>query len=165
VDDAGGDGVEDESAVTVPLGGYGPAGCVGVGGGLEFAGDDAAKIIGDHVMVLDAGVLPVNAIEEFDEFDGLDGEAGLFLDFADDGLVKRFADVDEAAGDGPVAAERLCAAADEQDAAGMDDDGADADERGFREFSWHGAPRDGGITPDSGTSEHGPWGIFHSLGG
>ena len=114
--------------MAVPLGALDPADGVGVGGGAQLAAGDAAEVIGDDVMVADAAVFVVNAVEELDEFDGLDVEAGFLADLAHDACDERLADFEHAAGEGPVAFEGLAAAADEQDAALVDDDGADADE-------------------------------------
>jgi hypothetical protein len=121
--------------VTVPLGAlYPPNGICIVSGG-ERAADYPAKIVCDDVMVANAELFAMNAIEEFYEFDGLDLEAGLLARLAHHGLVQAFAEFDESAGNGPAALHGLAASLDEKDAALVHDDGAYADQRRQWEFA------------------------------
>jgi hypothetical protein len=126
LNDAGGDGFEREGAVAVPLRALDPANCIGVRGSEQFTADDATEVIGNHIMVADAAVLTVDAVEEFDQFDGFDEEAGLFPDLADNAGGEGLAEFKQAAGEGPVAFQGLGSAADEQDAAAVDDHRANA---------------------------------------
>src|ERR1700677_2471160 len=75
-DDAHGDGIEDEGAVAVPLRALNPADGGGIRGRAQLAAGDAAEVIGDDVVIADAAVFTMNAIEQLDEFDRLDEEAG-----------------------------------------------------------------------------------------
>ena len=65
---------------------------------------------------------------KFEQFEGLDVEAGFLADFAGDAGREGLADFEHAAGEGPVALEGLGSAANEEHAAVVNDNGADADE-------------------------------------
>jgi hypothetical protein len=57
-----------------------------------------------------------------------DGEAGFFVDFAEEGGVEGFAGFDGAAGEGPDALVRGLGALDEEDLVVVEDEGADAED-------------------------------------
>jgi hypothetical protein len=137
---ADGDGVELEGAGSVPLRAFNPTDCVRVGGCEELAAGDAAEVVGEDVMVTNAAFDAVNAVKQLDQFKGFDDEAGLFAHLANDAGGERLADFKQAAGQRPLALERLVAAADEQDAACVYDYGTDADKRRFWILSLHGPP-------------------------
>ena len=80
-------------------------------------------------MVANATAVAMDAIEQFDEFDRLDFEAGLLTYLARDGFCQHLTDLDESAGNGPPAESRLGGSLDEQNAAILHDDSADADQR------------------------------------
>jgi hypothetical protein len=80
-------------------------------------------------MVANPVAIAMDAIEDFDEFDGLDLKAGFLADLSDNGLRERLAEFNEAAGNGPSAAGGFGASLDEQNAAFIDDDRAYADQR------------------------------------
>jgi hypothetical protein len=127
--------------VAVPLGPLDPTHRVGVGGCEQFSAGDAAKVVGEHIVVLNPIANAVNAIEEFDQLDGLNDEAGLFPHLAGDAGSEGLAYFKQASGERPLATQRLCAATHEEDAAGIDDYGSDANQRRFRIFSLHDSPR------------------------
>ena len=128
-DDADGDGIEDEGAMAVPLRAPDPANRVGVRGSAELAAGYAAKIVGNDVVVAHAALFADDAVDELNEFDDADIEAGFLADFADGAGGEGFAQLEHAAGQRPVALEGLAAATDEEHAAILDDDGAHAEER------------------------------------
>jgi hypothetical protein len=77
------------------------------------------------------GVVP-DSIEHVDDRSDFDVERGLLVHFAPDGGGQRFADVDGASGQAPLALERLVRPFDDQHAATVDDHGTHADNRPFR---------------------------------
>jgi alanine racemase len=91
-------------------------------------------------MVADAVCHAVNAVEKFDQLEGLDDQAGLFTHFADYAGSERLAHLKQAAGQRPLATKRFGSAAHEKNAAGVDHHGSDADQRCFWIFSLHGSP-------------------------
>ncbi len=114
--------------MAIPLGALDPTDRGSVRSGAQLAAGDAAKVVGDDVVIADALALAMNAVQEFNEFDGLDVEAGFLADFAHGSGREGFADFEHAAGEGPVTLEGLGAAANEEHAGVLYDDGADADE-------------------------------------
>jgi hypothetical protein len=158
-DDAHGDGIEDEGAVAVPLRALNPADGGGIRGRAQLAAGDAAEVIGDDVVIADAAVFTMNAIEQLDEFDRLDEEAGFLADFADDASGEGFADFEHAAGEGPVAFKGLSAAANQKHAGVLHDDGADAYERRLRKLAFDDAVHSWGRVDSEATSQfcHGRW--------
>jgi len=141
--------------MAVPLGALDPADRVGIRGGAKLAAGDAAKVVGDDVVVAHAIAFAVDAVEEINELDEFDVEAGFLADFAHDAGGKRFADFKHASGQRPVALEGLTAAAHEEHAAILDDDCAHTDEGGCWEFALdyvfhatnHSATPRGPVTP------------------
>src|SRR5258708_4909024 len=107
--------------MAVPRRPFDPADRIGVGSRMQRATNDPAEIIGNDVMVANAVALAMDAVKEFDEFDWLDLEAGLLVDFANHGLAERLANFNKPAGNGPTTAGRLGAALDQQDAAVVHD--------------------------------------------
>jgi hypothetical protein len=80
-------------------------------------------------MEADPVPIAMDAVEEFDEFDRLDDKACLLEDFARHGLAKRFAHIDQPAGNGPLAFGGLGAALYQQNAALLDDHRTHPDQR------------------------------------
>jgi hypothetical protein len=58
-------------------------------------------------MEADASAFAMNAIQKFDKLQGFYGQAGLFPHLADDGGLKRFAQLDQAARQRPTAFHRF----------------------------------------------------------
>jgi hypothetical protein len=125
-DEADGDGVEHKSAMAVPFAALDPTDGGSIRSGAQIATGDAAEIIGDDVVIADAAALAINAVEELDQLEGLDVEAGFLADFANDAGGECFTEFEHAPGEGPVALEGLCATANEEHAGVMNDNGADA---------------------------------------
>ena len=144
-DHADGDGIEDEGAMAVPFGALDPTDGGSVRGGVELAAGDAAKIVGDDVVIADALTLAMNAVEEFYKFDGLDVEAGFFAHFANNARGEGLTDLEHATGEGPVAFEGFRAATNQEHASILDDDCADADEGRVREFAFEGSAHVRGV--------------------
>lgn len=138
LDDMDGNGVENESTMATPLGALDPAHVVGVRSGTQLAPVDAAQVVGDDVVVTHAAAFAVNAVEELNQLEGLDVEAGFLADFAGSPGGKRFSDFEHTAREGPLALERLTAAPDKKNAAVLNDNGAYADKRCWREFALDG---------------------------
>jgi hypothetical protein len=79
-------------------------------------------------VVLHAAVpIAQDAVEDAQQFAGLDSESGFFAGFADSGIADVFADFEYSAGDRPLALQRRVRALYEDDAGVLDDDGADSD--------------------------------------
>jgi copper chaperone len=78
-----------------------------------------------------------NAVKQFDKFNGIDRKAGFFAQFADEGVLKGFAQLNHPSGQRPLALAWRFAAADEQHAAAMDDYGAYSDKGQGRKFAAH----------------------------
>ena len=112
----------------IPFGALDPADGGSVRGGTQVAAGDAAEVVGDDVVIANAAVFAMNAVEKLDQFDGLDVEAGFFADLANDAGCEGLADLEHAAGEGPMTFEGLGAAANQEHAGVLDDDCADADE-------------------------------------
>lgn len=138
--DTGGEGIDAQGGVAIPFRVLDPANLVGVRGGTEIASGDAAEVIGNDVVIADELAVAMDAVEELDKLDWLDEETRFFLDFADQAGRKRLAQLERAAGQGPLAFEGLGTAANQQNAACIDDDGADGDNGRGREFPAHDVP-------------------------
>jgi hypothetical protein len=134
-DNAHGDGVEIERGVIDPLWPFDPSHRGSIGSRCQGSSDDAAYVIGDYIMVADAFAFAMDAVDELDQFDGLNDEPGFFADFANDGIGEEFANFDEAAGEGPMSLKRLGGALNQQDAPLMDDDCSDTDKWADRKLS------------------------------
>ena len=119
--------------MAVPLRALHPAHRVGIGSSAQFAAGHAAQIIGDHVVVADAALLAVNAVEQLNQFDGFHLEAGFLAHFARNSFDKRFAHFEHAAGQRPMAFEGLAAAPHQQHTALVDHHRAHADAAGLAE--------------------------------
>src|SRR5579863_5693221 len=130
LDDAHRNRIDAQNAMAFPLGALDPANIVGVRGCLHGSADHAAQVVGNDVVVADALAVAVDAVEQFDEFDRLDDKPGFLQGFAGHSLTEGFAEVDKAAGNGPLAAGGLGAALDKEDAIVLDDDGAHSDQGG-----------------------------------
>ena len=85
--------------------------------------------------------IAMDAVEEFNEFDGLDNKAGLFEYFAGHRLAQGLSDIDQPAGNGPLAFGGLCAALHQQNAPLLDDHRTHADQRCYWKFSLQLLPR------------------------
>jgi hypothetical protein len=131
------DGVKIKGGVAVPLIWPDPANGGGVRSCAECAAGDAAEIVGDNVVIADALVLTINTIEQFDELNGLDDEAGFFEDLTEDGGGEGFAHFNEAAGDGPAAFAGFSGALHKKHATAVHDHGADTHERSLGILSGH----------------------------
>jgi len=121
--------------MAVPFRAFYPADGVGVGGRAQLAAGDAAEVVGDDVVVTDAAAFAMDAIEEFDQLERLDEEAGFFAHLAHHAFNEGFTDLKHATGQCPVAFEGFAAAAHEEHAALVDYDRAHADERGLGELA------------------------------
>ena len=65
-------------------------------------------------------------------------ESGFFAGFADSGFANEFSYFKDSPGNRPLRLHRRVRALDEDYAVAIDNDGADTDERNFREFTFHG---------------------------
>src|SRR6266566_4840462 len=112
----------------------------------QLAAGSFAEIIHNHVVVF--GALPLasvpgiggkNPLEDLDHLEHAHRQAGLFSKLARAALHKRFPQLERASRNRPLAAQRFAAAADQQRAAVLDHDAADADYRTLRKFPrrWH----------------------------
>jgi hypothetical protein len=114
--------------MAVPFGALDPADGVGVRGGAQLAAGDAAEVVGDDVVIADAAALAMNAVESSMSSMGSTSRPVSSRTSRTDAGGERFTDFEHAAGERPVALEGLGAAANEEHAGLVDDDGADADE-------------------------------------
>jgi hypothetical protein len=90
-------------------------------------------------MVTHAVALAVDTIEQLNQFDRFDGQAGLFAYLADETGGERFADFEQASGDRPLALEGLAAATHQQNTAPVDDNCAYAEQGCHRKLTLHSA--------------------------
>ena len=67
-------------------------------------------------------------------------DSGFFLDLAADAVAQFFAQLEHSSGNRPFAAQRFGIATDKQDAAGLHDDGADANDGMFGIVAFHLVP-------------------------
>ncbi len=75
-----------------------PAGEGGVVGCGEGAAGDAAEVIDEDVVIFGAALrVAEDALEDLDYGERLDEQAGLFADFADDGVAEQFARFEDSA--------------------------------------------------------------------
>ena len=123
--------------MAIPFGALRPADSVGVVGGAQRSAEDAAEVVGDDVVVADALAFAVNPVDELNQLERLDLKAGLFHHFARHAGGEGFAQLEMAAGKGPMALERLAAAADQQHAAVLHNHGANADQGGRWKLALH----------------------------
>ena len=77
-----------------------------------------------------------NPLEHFDELGHFHFEPGFFGQLARHALLERLADLEHAAGDGPLPLERWAGAADQQGARVVDQHSTHADYGSFRVFSF-----------------------------
>jgi hypothetical protein len=94
--------IEGQCAVTGPLIAFNPADGGGIGGRLQIASRDTAKVVGDDVVIANAAILAVDTVEQFDEFHWLDVQAGFFADLAGYPGDKRLAHLEQPAGNRPA---------------------------------------------------------------
>jgi hypothetical protein len=139
---------------------FGGPGNVGdVAAGARLAGDSFAEVVEDDEVVARVRVvvarLAENPFEHLDEFHNADAQARFFFHLAASALFEGLSGFEGAAGDGPLAFERLAAAADEQGASALDDHAADADHGAFRIFSGTGHRQSMRGLPNSEASESG----------
>src|SRR5713226_7201540 len=105
----------------------------------RFAADAFAQIVSDDVvearffLVLSASgtVLPIDAVENFNQFENTNLDSRFFEQFASDAFLESFANLESAAGDGPFTEQRLVAATDQHDASAIDYHAANPDHRPF----------------------------------
>ena len=115
--------------------------------GFERAALDAAEIVDEHIVILNAAFsVGRDAFEDFSDLIRFDFKAGLFEDFAFEGVDDAFADFDQATGERPVAEEGRFATTAEEDAGAIQDEGSDAKQRACgilpaRSYGW--APLNG----------------------
>lgn len=120
-----------------------PASLDSVGSAGERASGDAAEEVDEHIVVAHAaGIVARDAVKGFDGVDDVDNQAGFFEDFATDGLLEGFAQLDRAARERPLALQRFLAAPDEENLViavrtFLDDNRANAGDGGFRVFPFH----------------------------
>ncbi len=109
---------------------FGDPGNVGdVAAGMGMAREDAAGIIENDEVILDAAIgVAEDTIEDFEEVFDEDIEARLFAELAAHALAEGFAGVEGAARDGPSSLEGRRAAPDEQNLRLGDDQAADAND-------------------------------------
>src|SRR5207248_4896733 len=81
-----------------------------------------------------------DAVEDAAHVDEIDVETALLADLATHGLACRLSELDEAAGDAPLARQRHAATLDEQDAVAVEDHRAHADARRVGIFAAHTRP-------------------------
>jgi hypothetical protein len=137
--DAYGDGIDDESTVAGPFAALDPADGVGVRGRVQLASGDSAKIIGDDIVIAHAVAVTMNAVQKLDQFDRLNVEAGFLADLANDACDERLTDLEQAAGECPVALEGLGAAANQEHVAILHDNRAHANEWRLRKLAFNDA--------------------------
>jgi hypothetical protein len=75
-----------------------------------------------------AGGIGPNVFEDVNYWAGFDHQARLFEDFPFSAATEGFADFEHASGDRPLTFARFSGALDDEGAAGVDDDGANADD-------------------------------------
>ena len=108
--------------MTVPFGALNPLDGIGIRCRAQFAAGDAAEVVGDDVVVANAaGFAPsfaprfkMDAIDQFDQLQRLDEEAGFLAHLADDAIDDGFTQLEHAAGQRPMAFEGFAPAAHEQ---------------------------------------------------
>src|SRR5436309_1590237 len=107
----------------------------------QLAAGSFAEIVHNHVVVFRAlplasvpGIGGKNPLEDLDHLEHAHREPGLFAKLARATLHKRFAQLERASRNRPLAAQRFAAAADQQRAPVLDHDAADADYRTLRKF-------------------------------
>ena len=102
----------------------------------RFAADPFAKIVRDNEMesrpgchrVRSRAVWRENAIEDLDEIQDVNFEAGFFAEFTGHALLEGFPQFESSARNGPLAEQGLAAAANEESAPIFDDHTADTDD-------------------------------------
>src|SRR5580693_2912369 len=110
----------------------------------RFASDALAEIVHDDIVKTrfflqlngDGSILCINSVKHFDEIEDANGDARFFEQFASDSLLQRLTEFQRAPGDGPLSAQRLAAAADQQRAALLDDHTTDTNHWPFGVLSW-----------------------------
>jgi hypothetical protein len=83
-----------------------------------------------------AGVA-IHSIENLDQIEDANLQAGFFQEFAGDAIFERFSQFEISAGDRPLPTQRLSAAADKKNTVSFDYDTADSNHRPIRVFSSH----------------------------
>src|SRR6516162_9758119 len=92
-------------------------------------------------MIADATrVIVHDAIDDAGHVDDADLDPALLADLAHDGLAGRLAELDQAAGQAPLAERRRLAATHQQHLVLVQDDGTDTDPRVVRVFAAHAGP-------------------------
>ncbi|OLE57359.1 MAG: hypothetical protein AUG13_04380 [Chloroflexi bacterium 13_1_20CM_2_59_7] len=102
---------------------------------MGLAPDAFAQIVRNDVveagffLVSSAGgtVLPINPVENFNQFENANLDSRFFEQFASDAFLESFANLESAAGDGPFTEQRLAAATDQHDAFAIDNYAANPD--------------------------------------
>ena len=112
-----------------------PPGCARRAEVRYRSSDRTAQIIDDDEVVLDAAIATMDAVEDLDDLANVNIEAGFFFDLAPCGLHEGFAEFDDPARQRPLALSRLMRALDDECAASVDDDAANADNRPIRKLA------------------------------
>src|SRR6266446_470139 len=107
--------------------------------GAGLTGDTFAQIVHNNVVktwillspLSDGAIVSVNSIEYLNQFEHANPHARFFQKLASDSLLQRFAKLQRAARNGPLAAQRLAPAADQEGAATINDHAAYSDHRSF----------------------------------
>ena len=115
-----------------------PADFICVAGCKKLPSDLAAEEINQDIVILHALLfIPQDAIVDAQQFARFDDEARLFASLTNGGLSHKFSNLKDSAGDRPLCLQRRMRTLDEQNPLAVDDDGADADQREFGEFTFH----------------------------
>src|SRR5207249_1425954 len=105
----------------------------GIAPGPQLAGNALAQVVNDHEVKARGGRfrgrLDENAIEHFEKIADADLQPGFLEQLAGYALLERLTKLQRSSRNGPLTAQRLAAAPDEQCAAVLDDDSANADNR------------------------------------
>ena len=80
-----------QRAMAIPLRPLHPAHRIRIRGRLQFPAHHAAQVVRDHIMVADALALPMNAVQQLDQFHRFDRQPGLFPHLANYPRQQRFA--------------------------------------------------------------------------
>src|SRR5207302_9017467 len=108
-----------------------PEDFVGVATGMEFTCGAATEEINQDVVIEDLVAFSNDAVEDAEEFAGLNGQAGFFASFADGSIFQQFSDFEHATWNGPLSEERRVSPLDQHHALILDDDGAGSNQRHF----------------------------------
>src|SRR6059036_2155013 len=118
-----------------------PLRVAGVATRHDIHGVGIRQVVHQHVMISDAArVVLHDAVERPRHVDDLDLDPAFFHDLARDGLARGFAELDQTAGQAPLAKRGRLAAPHQQHLVLVQDDGADADPGIVRILAAHAGP-------------------------